>query len=80
MENIIGRTVSGFIALLAIMGALIFLPGWTVNYLQAWLYLLTFAISTILITIYLFINDQKLLERRLNAGSAAEKEKSQNII
>lgn len=80
MDNIIGKTVSGFIALLAIMGALIFLPAWTVNYLQAWLYLLTFAISTILITIYLFINDQKLLERRLNAGSAAEKEKSQKTI
>jgi Putative protein-S-isoprenylcysteine methyltransferase len=80
MDNIIGKTVSGFIALLAIMGALIFLLAWTVNYLQAWLYLLTFAISTILITIYLFINDQKLLERRLNAGSAAEKEKSQKTI
>jgi protein-S-isoprenylcysteine O-methyltransferase Ste14 len=80
MDNIIGKSVSGLIGLLAIMGALIFLPAWTVNYLQAWLYLLTFAISTILITIYLFINDQKLLERRLNAGSAAEKEKSQKTI
>lgn len=80
MDNIIGKTVSGFIMLLAIMGALIFLPAWTVNYLQAWLYLLTFAISTILITIYLFINDKKLLERRLKAGSSAEKEKSQKAI
>lgn len=80
MDNIIGKTVSGFIALLAIIGGLIFLPALTVNYLEAWIYLLTFAISTILITIYLFRNDQKLLERRLNAGSAAEKEKTQKAI
>lgn len=80
MDNIIEKTISGFIMLLAIMGVLIFLPAWTANYLQAWLYLLTFAISTIFITIYLFKNDPKLLKRRLNAGSTAEKEKSQKTI
>lgn len=68
MESIIGKAVSGLIMLIAIIGLLIFLPAWTVNYLQAWLYLFTFAISTIFITIYLFINDLKLLKRRLNAG------------
>jgi protein-S-isoprenylcysteine O-methyltransferase Ste14 len=80
MDNIIEKTISGFVMLLAIMGVLIFLPAWTANYLQAWIYLLTFAISTILITIYLFKNDPKLLKRRLNAGSTAEKEKSQKTI
>lgn len=80
MDNIIGKTISGFIMLIVIMGILIFLPAWTINYLQAWLYLLTFAISTILITIYLFKNDKELLKRRLNAGSTAEKEKSQKTI
>ena len=80
MDNMIGKTISGFIMLIAIMGVLIFLPAWTLNYLQAWLYLLTFAFSTILITIYLFKNDQELLKRRLNAGSTAEKEKSQKTI
>lgn len=80
MDNIIGKTVSGFMMLLVTMGILIFLPAWTANYLQAWLYLFTFAVSTILITIYLFKNDQKLLQKRLNAGSTAEKEKSQKNI
>lgn len=80
MENIIRKTISGFITLLAIMGILIFMPAWTANYLQAWLYLLTFAVSTALITIYLFKNDPNLLKRRLNAGSTAEKEKSQKTI
>ena len=66
--------------LIIIMGVLLFIPAWTVHYVQAWLYLLTFAVSTILITIYLFKNDPKLLERRVNAGAAAEKEKSQRAI
>lgn len=80
MDNIIGKTISGFIMLIVIMGILIFLPAWTINYLQAWIYLLTFSLSTILITIYLLKNDQELLKRRLNAGSSAEKEKSQKTI
>lgn len=80
IDNIIGKTISGFITLLVIMGILIFLPAWTFNYLQAWIYLLTFAASTILITIYLLKNDLKLLNRRINAGSKAEKEKEQKTI
>lgn len=80
MSNITKRTISGFTALIVIMGALIFIPAWTFNYIQAWLYLLTFSASTIAITVYLFKNDKKLLERRLNAGASAEKEESQKII
>lgn len=80
MDNIVGKAISGFIMLIVTMGIFIFLPAWTANYLQAWLYLLTFAVSTILITIYLFKNDQKLLKRRLKAGLTAEKEKSQKTI
>lgn len=80
MDNIVGKTIFGFIILIVTMGILIFLPAWTVNYLKAWLYLLTFSVSTIFITIYLFKNDQKLLKRRLNVGLTAEKEKSQKTI
>ncbi|AKN31322.1 hypothetical protein Ccar_10830 [Clostridium carboxidivorans P7] len=56
MDNIIGKTISGFIMLIVIMGIMIFLPAWTPVYFQAWVYLLTFAVSTILITVYLFKN------------------------
>ncbi|HEX9062564.1 MAG TPA: isoprenylcysteine carboxylmethyltransferase family protein, partial [Clostridia bacterium] len=80
MGNLIWKTISGFISLLAVMGVLIFLPAWTIYFVQAWIYLLAFAASTILITIYLFKKDPKLLERRVNAGSTAEKEKIQKTI
>ncbi|HHW41335.1 MAG TPA: isoprenylcysteine carboxylmethyltransferase family protein [Syntrophomonadaceae bacterium] len=80
MNNLIGKTLSGFLMLLVSLSALILLPAWTINYLQAWIYLLTFAISVILITTYLFKNDPNLLERRLKVGPTAEKEKSQKTI
>lgn len=80
MNNLTGKTISGFLTLLITLSVLIFLPAWTINYMQAWIYLLTFFVSVILITIYLFKNDPKLLERRVEAGPTAEKEKSQKII
>lgn len=80
MKHIASKAISGFLKLLIILGVLLFISAWTVHYLQAWLYLLTFAVSTIWITIYLFKNDPKLLERRVNAGATAEKEKSQQAI
>lgn len=80
MNNLIGKTISGFLTLIIALGIFIFLPAWTINYLQGWAYLLTFAVSVILITIYLFKNDTNLLERRLKAGAADEQEKSQKTI
>ncbi|WP_088188920.1 isoprenylcysteine carboxylmethyltransferase family protein [Desulfosporosinus sp. FKA] len=80
MINLLGRTLAGFLMLIIALAAFIFLPAWTINYLQAWVYLLTFSISVILITLYLFKRDPQLLERRLKAGATAEKEKSQKAI
>lgn len=64
-----------------IMAVFLFIPAWTVHYWQAWLYLAVSLASTVTVMIYLMIYDQPLLERRLNAGPAAEQESSQrNII
>jgi protein-S-isoprenylcysteine O-methyltransferase Ste14 len=62
------------------MALLIFLPAWTLNYCQAWVFLLSFFGSSLAITLYLMKNDPKLLERRVEGGVGAEKEKSQKII
>jgi protein-S-isoprenylcysteine O-methyltransferase Ste14 len=59
---------------------LIFLPGWTLNYWQAWLFLFVFFASSLAITLYLMKADPELLERRVHGGSAAEKERSQKVI
>ena len=62
------------------MGILLFAPAWTFGYWQAWVYLFVFAASSALITAYLWEQDPKLLERRLNAGPAAEKDRIQKWI
>jgi protein-S-isoprenylcysteine O-methyltransferase Ste14 len=61
------------------MAALLFLPAGTVNYWQAWLFMAVFAGASTATTVYLAIYDPKLLERRLQVGPKAEKEKTQKI-
>ncbi|MBO0724804.1 MAG: isoprenylcysteine carboxylmethyltransferase family protein [Blastocatellia bacterium] len=62
------------------MGALLFLPAGTLDYWEAWVFVAVFFACTITLTVWLMLNDPKLLERRMKAGPAAEKETSQKII
>ena len=62
------------------MGALIFIPAWTLNYWQAWTFLAVFGASSLVVTLYLVKNDPKLLERRTQGGPISEKKTSQKII
>ena len=61
------------------VGAL-FLPYGSFSYNLAWVYLCVFAVSVIAITVYLFLFDKHLLERRLAAGPVAETRTVQKII
>jgi protein-S-isoprenylcysteine O-methyltransferase Ste14 len=74
MNELVKKTVVGFIQLIIGLGIMLFAPAWTFDYWQAWIYLFIFGISVLLIYIYLYKSDSKLLERRLNR---TEKEKSQ---
>jgi protein-S-isoprenylcysteine O-methyltransferase Ste14 len=80
MSSLIRKTVLGFIFLIGVMGVLLFAFARTLDFWQAWIYLFIFATSSALITLYLWKKDPKLLERRVNAGPVAEKEKKQKII
>ena len=80
MEDVNKKAFTGLVALVIALAALIFLPAWTLDYWQAWIFLAVFSVSVLAITIYLMKNDPKLLERRINAGPTAEKEQSQQII
>jgi protein-S-isoprenylcysteine O-methyltransferase Ste14 len=80
VDNLAEKTIRGFTQLIAALGFLLFTPAWTLDYWQAWLYLLVFAASSALITAYLWKKDQRLLERRINAGPGAENETSQKMI
>jgi len=62
------------------MALALFLPAGTLNYWQAWFFLIVFGVSVFAITVYFMVKDPKLLERRVQAVPTAEKETSQKII
>lgn len=65
---------------LVVFGILLFLPAWTFNYWQAWVFIAVFTISTSVPSIYLSLKDPAALERRMNAGPAAETRTIQKVI
>lgn len=81
MDRRLYREAAGrFLQLPIVLGALLFLPAGTVRYWQGWLFIAVFFVCSLAITVYLAINDPALLQRRMRAGPAAEKERSQKII
>ena len=62
------------------MALLLFLPARTIHYWQAWLYLLIFTGSSLVLTLYLMKNDPALLRRRMSGGPTAEREPTQKLI
>jgi len=52
---------------------LIFLPAWTLDYWQGWVFLGTFMLPLTLITVWMAVYDTELLERRLRGGPRAER-------
>ncbi len=80
MDDLFGRvvwaTVSGTAAFLAV----IFLPAGTVDYWQGWAFAGTLTVSSLLVTVYIALNDRELLETRLRMGPMAEKTAAQKVI
>ncbi|MEO6832535.1 MAG: hypothetical protein ABI378_08835, partial [Chitinophagaceae bacterium] len=74
------KSFSGLLFLLCFMAVALFVPYGSFNYNLAWLYLCVFAVSVIVITVYLFLFDKHLLERRLGVGPVAETRTVQKII
>jgi hypothetical protein len=72
----IRATVVGTVAFFAV----IFIPAWTLAYWQGWVFAGTLSVSSISVTLYIALVDEKLLERRLRAGPTAEKTPAQKII
>ena len=80
MNSLNIKALGGLLFLLLVMGALLFLPAWTLNYWQAWAFLAVFGVSALAVTLYLMKKDPMLLERRMQGGPTAEKEWNQKII
>jgi protein-S-isoprenylcysteine O-methyltransferase Ste14 len=80
MNKLIIPTLKTFFLGVIMLGILLFLPAWTLNYWQAWIFIVVFSTSTNIIGVYLSLNDPVLLERRKNIGPAAEQRMAQKVI
>ena len=74
------KAIFGLVQLMLVLGIVIFFAAGTLRFWQGWLYLFTFCVSCLLVTLYLVKKDLALLERRLKAGPGGEKENTQKII
>jgi len=79
MSNLNVRALRSSLLGAIAMAALLFIPAGTLGYWQAWVFLAVFVGASAAITVYLATKDPKLLERRMNVGPSAEKEKTQKL-
>jgi protein-S-isoprenylcysteine O-methyltransferase Ste14 len=75
-SRVVRATVSGTVVFLAI----IFIPAGTIDYWQAWAFAGALLVPSLLVTIYMALNDRELLESRLRSGPTAEQTSAQKVI
>jgi protein-S-isoprenylcysteine O-methyltransferase Ste14 len=63
-----------------LFGLLLFLPAGTFNYWQAWVFLVVFALSTWIPSIYLWRTNPVALQRRMRGGPTAETRITQKVV
>jgi len=80
MNKLIIQTLGSFVIGAIALGALLFIPAWTLNYWQAWVFIVVFLTSVNAIGVYLSVKDPELLERRKKFGPATEQSPAQKII
>lgn len=80
MDDLAKRALTGLARFQIALALMIFLPAWSPRYWQGWLYWLLFGASCALITLYFLRHDRALIERRMQAGPAAETEPRQKLI
>ena len=79
MKTGLQAVVTGLLGLV-LFGLLLFLPAWTFNYWQAWVFIAVFTLSTSIPSIYLGLKNPAALQRRMHAGPAAETRTVQKMI
>jgi protein-S-isoprenylcysteine O-methyltransferase Ste14 len=80
MNKLILPTLRTFLIGAVAFGIFIFSSAWTLNYWQAWVFIIVFMTSANAIGLYLSLKDPALLERRKKGGPAAEQSTAQKII
>lgn len=74
--QLLASTVGGIV----FMGVLLFLPAWTFDYWQAWVFIAVFIVGTMVPTVYLGVKNPEALQRRLTGGPWYETRLAQKMI
>jgi protein-S-isoprenylcysteine O-methyltransferase Ste14 len=73
LKNLIFPTLKGFLLGVVALGIVLFLPAWTLNYWQAWVFILVFIGLVSASGVYFSIKDPALIERRKQIEPTAQK-------
>ncbi|MET0456398.1 MAG: isoprenylcysteine carboxylmethyltransferase family protein [Mycobacterium sp.] len=74
------QSVASMVFGVLFFGLALFLPAWTFDYWQAWVFIAVFIVATIIPSWYLAVTNPAALARRLKAGPTAETRPAQRII
>jgi len=80
MSALTPRAFVSAACLFLVMAALLFVPPWTLDWWQAWLFLVVYFGGSIVLMLDLARRDPALLERRMKGGPWAEERLEQKII
>lgn len=80
MKKLIFPTIRSFLIGMIALGIVLFIPAWTLNYWQAWVFIVVFLTAVNAIGLYLSLKDPALLERRKKFGPGQETNPAQKII
>jgi protein-S-isoprenylcysteine O-methyltransferase Ste14 len=79
-DSLSRRTFAATAKFLVVLALMIFLPAGSIHYWQGWLFWINFAVCCFAFNSYFLRHDPALVERRLRAGPAAEREPLQKRI
>jgi protein-S-isoprenylcysteine O-methyltransferase Ste14 len=80
MDSLAKRALIGLARFQVVLALLILLPAWSLSYWQGWLYWALFGACCLVLTLYFLRRDPSLVERRMNVGPVAERERKQKVI
>jgi protein-S-isoprenylcysteine O-methyltransferase Ste14 len=80
MKALIIPALRNFLLGVIAFGVVLFLPAWTLNYWQAWVFIMVFMVLVSAGGIYFSIKDPELIERRKQVGPTAEQTTGQKIF
>jgi protein-S-isoprenylcysteine O-methyltransferase Ste14 len=80
MKKLIPQAIGTLLGGAVLLGLLLFLPAGTFHYWQAWVFIAVFMVTLSIFGVYFSIKDPALMERRKQAGPAAEQSTLQKIV